>query len=77
MLLPLTADDRKEVTRLLGADSSPAAEAGAGPRHALVLSYNPMRPLPAGSKEIRRYLAGRARRPGSLQILLVLRAVAG
>jgi hypothetical protein len=44
-------------------------------RLALVLSYNPVRISPAGSKEIKQFLAGHATpRPGTIQILLVLRA---
>ena len=52
------------------------AAAAKAPDHlALVLSYNPVRISPAGSKEIKQFLASRpdSQRPGTVQILLVLR----
>lgn len=47
-------------------------------RQGLVLSYNPVRPKPSASKEIKSFLDGRSeRKPGTLQLLLVLREGSG
>ncbi len=83
MVLPLTQDDCKEQATLLGIEpgqvarpSKPSTVQGS-PRLVLVLSYNPARTQLASSKEIKRYLEARTpRRPGSVQILILLRAVA-
>jgi hypothetical protein len=83
-VLPLTTDDQKELSKLLGVESTrpeaprkapPGANERKPPRQAIVLAYNPMPLVPGLSKEIKRFLEGRApKRPGTLQILLVLRA---
>jgi hypothetical protein len=83
----MTKRDHKELSELLGVDfaASRAGQGGAaqpepgkaGPKalehHALVLAYNPVRPRP-GSAEVKRFLESRkTARPGTLQVLLVLR----
>lgn len=79
MLLPLTGDDEKEVARLIGTELLPtqsAAGGGKAAKLALLLSYNPARQLPGTSKEVKRFLEARGERPpGTLRIMLVLRAV--
>jgi anti-sigma factor RsiW len=85
LVLPLTADDQKELAKLLGVEASPFEASPKGSaatkepaRQALLLAYNPSHPQPALSAEIHRYLDGRTKRkPGTLQILLVLRATPG
>lgn len=109
VILPLSATDHKELSRLLGVDPTkldpprrgpagagtngsggrktidephvrPEPEKNARPlaRQALVLAYNPIRPNPQASREIKLFLEGRTpRRPGTVQILLVLRGVNG
>lgn len=83
VLLPLTGGDHEELAKLMGVDTkrldrpAPARSDAAkmpNTKQGLVLSYNPVRPDPAGSKEIKAFLDARKdRRPGTLQILLVLR----
>jgi hypothetical protein len=77
----MTANDRKELTDLLGVDAL-AAAAPAEPGKAvargaecqvLAMAYNPVRPA-KGSPDIKRFLEGRKPpRPGAVQVLLVLR----
>jgi hypothetical protein len=73
----MTRLDHKELSDLLGVDFS-VATAGQGggtrpDRQALALAYNPVRPRP-GSAEVKRYLDNRKPgRPGTAQVLLVLR----
>ncbi len=82
VILPLTSDDHKEAARLLGSESSPFTSAGRSSgstgslRQALLISYNPARPLPGASKEIKSFVEARGqRRPGTVQVFVVLRAV--
>jgi hypothetical protein len=89
VVLPMTTDDRKELSGLLGIDPTqvqpdrtpdPRTDIREstvkdlpGGRQALVVSYNPVRPRP-GSPDIKRFLEGRkVPRPGTVQVLVVLR----
>ncbi len=78
---PLSKKTEEQVADALAGKGPPRPQNGkatapkAPDRLALVLSYNPVRISPAGSKEIKLFLAGHtAPRPGTIQILLVLRA---
>lgn len=76
---PVSSKTASEVSDALSGKGVPRPGAGkpaAVPltRQAIVVSYNPVRP-PKTSKEIQQFLDSRpAKRPGTLQILLVLRA---
>lgn len=78
-------DIRKPITQLTAEQlrqAPPRPEPGkAGKpflRQGLVLSYNPVRPKPSFSKEIKFFLDHRSeRKPGTLQLLLVLREGSG
>jgi hypothetical protein len=84
---PLGVDIRKPVSSKTASEVSDALSGKGVPRpgsgkpaavpltrQAIVVSYNPIRP-PKSSKEVQQFLDSRApRRPGTLQILLVLRA---
>jgi len=78
---PLSKKTEEQVADALAGKGPPRPQNGktAPPkppeRVALVLSYNPVRISPTGSKEIKQFLAGHAtQRPGAIQLLLVLRA---
>jgi hypothetical protein len=81
----LTKGDHKELSELLGVDFAAAGTGQGAARpetdkavkapehHALALAYNPVRPRP-GSAEVKRFLDSRKPvRPGTVQVLLVLR----
>ncbi len=83
----MTKRDHKELSELLGVDlvAGGAGQGGANrpeagkvaakptEHHALALAYNPVRPRP-GSAEVKRFLESRKpARPGTVQVLLVLR----
>jgi hypothetical protein len=83
----MTKSDHKELSELLGVDlAAPGAGQGGAAQpesgkaaakvsehHALALAYNPVRPRP-GSAEVKRFLESRKpARPGTVQVLLVLR----
>jgi outer membrane biosynthesis protein TonB len=78
----MTKRDHKELSELVGVDLAAAgvvqpepekAGAKAPEHHALALAYNPVRPRP-GSAEVKRFLDSRKpARPGTVQVLLVLR----
>ncbi|HZT78951.1 MAG TPA: hypothetical protein VFA26_01915 [Gemmataceae bacterium] len=84
----MTADDRKELSKLLKVDAArlqapPGKPDRAKPmtppagRLALALPYNPIGPRP-GSPEVKRFRdARKPPRPGTLQVLLVLRETPG
>ena len=69
------------MAKLLGVEQNQATTAGrsaevAAPRQVLLLAYNPSRPQPGASKEIKRFLEARPpSRPDTVKILLVIRAV--
>jgi hypothetical protein len=80
---PLDTDPRKPLSdltaeqvgkALAGQGGTPRSEAGKPPHlYALVLPYNPVRPLP-NSAEIKRFLETRKpAKPGTIHVLLVLR----
>jgi hypothetical protein len=78
---PLSKKTEEQVADALAGKGPPRPQNGkttppkSPERVALVLSYNPVRISPAGSKEIKQFLAGHtAPRPGAIQLLLVLRA---
>jgi hypothetical protein len=79
---PLPEQTAEQVARALagqgGARPQPGKPAAKSPEHVgLVLAYNPVRPRP-GSPEVKRFLDGRKpTRPGTLQVLLVLRGTSG
>lgn len=82
VVLPLTQEEDKEMAKLLGIEPaqlttpSDAAADVNSIRHGLLLAYNPARPRPGASKEIRRFLEAPAQRPpGRVLVFLVLRAV--
>jgi hypothetical protein len=79
---PLGVDVRKslaeqtaeQVKRAL--EGQPAAKGSE--RLAILLPYNPVRPRPASSKEVKLFLDGRQElRPGTVQVLVVLRTSKG
>jgi hypothetical protein len=79
IVTPMTDLDHKELSQLMGVDPTrPGSVQVKGKtieRSALVLAYNPVRPSP-GSAEVKRYLDTRKpTRPGTVQVLLVLRGV--
>ncbi len=78
---PLSKKTEEQVADALAGKGPPRPQNGktsvakAPDRLALVLSYNPVRISPAGSKEIKQFLATRSgQRPGAVQVLLVLRS---
>ncbi|HEV2947820.1 MAG TPA: hypothetical protein VGX70_10615 [Gemmataceae bacterium] len=78
---PLSKKTEEQVADALAGKGPPRPQNGkttapkAPDRLALVLSYNPVRISPAGSKEIKQFLATRfGQRPGAVQVLLVLRS---
>jgi hypothetical protein len=79
---PLSEQTAEQVAQALagqgGARPQPGKPAAKAPEHvALVLAYNPVRPRP-GSPEVKRFLDGRKpTRPGTIQVLLVLRGTSG
>jgi hypothetical protein len=80
---PLSETTAKQVAQALagqgGASRADTAKSAAKPPEpaALVLPYNPERPRP-GSPEVKRFLdARKPPRPGTVQVLLVLRETAG
>jgi hypothetical protein len=81
---PLAKTTADELHRSLAGQGTPRPKSGTGTgsngalRSVLVLSYNPVRSQPTHSPEVKRFLDSRTpRRPGTLQVLLVLRGVAG
>lgn len=78
---PLAETTKDQVTQSLKGQGPPRPESRkASPRVperlAVVLAYNPTRPRPASSKEVKQFLdARREARPGSLQMFLVLRGI--
>jgi hypothetical protein len=76
---PLSEQTAEQVKRALEGQGTPRPEPGKpvakGPeRLAILLPYNPVRPRPASSKEVKVFLDGRQDvRPGTVQVLLVLR----
>jgi hypothetical protein len=86
VLAHMNKDDRTELSQLLGVDPAQVQAPRAGtskpavrtPEHlALALAYNPVRPRP-GSNEVKRFLDSRkSPRPGTVQVLLVLRETKG
>jgi hypothetical protein len=79
---PLSEQTAEQVAKALagqgGARPQPGKPAAKAPEHvALALAYNPVRPRP-GSPEVKRFLDGRKpTRPGTVQVLLVLRGTSG
>jgi hypothetical protein len=78
---PISSGTASQVSDTLSGNGVPRPGAGkpALPmsRQAILVSYNPVRP-PKTSREVQKFLDGRTqRRPGTLQILLVLRAKNG
>jgi hypothetical protein len=79
---PLSEQTAEQVAQALagqgGARPQPGKPAAKAPEHlALVLAYNPVRPRP-GSPEVKRFLDGRKpTRPGTVQVLLILRGPNG
>ena len=79
---PLSEQTAEQVAKALagqgGARPQPGKPAAKAPEQvALVLAYNPVRPRP-GSPEVKRFLDGRQpTRPGTVQVLLVLRGTNG
>jgi hypothetical protein len=80
---PLAETTVEQVVRTLTGQGTPSPEAAQSlvkksERLALVLAYNPVRAKAALSKEVKLFLDSRKdRRPGTLQLLLVLRGVGG
>jgi hypothetical protein len=80
-LAPLYGRDRRELSSLVGVDPilgrPTGAPAGKPRRSALVLRYGVARPS-LGSAEVKRFLdARKPARPGTLQVVLVLRGLPG
>jgi hypothetical protein len=79
---PLSEQTAEQVAKALagqgGARPQPGKPAAKAPEHlALVLAYNPVRPRP-GSPEVKRFLDSRKpTKPGTVQVLLVLRGTSG
>jgi hypothetical protein len=80
---PLAEKTADQVVKSLKGEGTPRPQPGnpvvAGPeRLAIVLAYNPVRPRPNLSAEVKRFLEGRKElRQGTLQTLLVLRTPGG
>jgi hypothetical protein len=79
---PLSEQTAEQVAQALAGQGSarpqPGKPAAKAPEHAaLVMAYNPVRPRP-GSPEVKRFLESRKpTRPGTIQVLLVLRGTSG
>jgi anti-sigma factor RsiW len=79
---PLSDQTAEQLARALagqgGGRPQPGKPAAKAPEHvALVMAYNPVRPRP-GSPEVKRFLETRKpTRPGTIQVLLVLRGTNG
>jgi hypothetical protein len=84
---PLDVDVRKPISdatadelarRLAGQGGARPDGKAATDRHAVALACNPVRRSPASSTQVKQFLAGRkARRPGAVQVLLILRGANG
>jgi hypothetical protein len=71
---PLGVDVRKPLAEQTAEQVRRALEGQGAERLAILLPYNPVRPRPASSKEVKVFLDGRRDlRPGTVQVLLVLR----
>lgn len=71
---PLGVDVRKPLSEQTVDQLAKALKNKQAERLAIVLPYNPVRPRPAASKEVKQFLDNRQEpRPGTVQMLLVLR----
>jgi hypothetical protein len=80
---PISQATADELARTLAGQGVPRPAGQTKPatptdRQAVALACNPVRRSPASSTEVKQFLAGRkARRPGALQLLLILRGANG